>query len=352
MRDARQSHAGGSGAPRVTYISWAESCSRSDHTARELDGRSHMIYLPQFGSRASTILFKYLGQWAWTARVLRAERPDAVFVMTPPVFAALPAFWYAWRRGARVVLDAHTAAFLHPRWRRLQWLQRLLCRSASTTIVHNEHLADTVRGMGAHATLVRDVPIVFERIERFAKPDNFTVVVVCSFNDDEPIAAVVEAARRLPDVRFFMTGNPRHMAPELAASLPTNLSLTGFLSVPAYGGLLTAADVVMSLTTRDHTMLRGAYEGIYQGTPVIVSDWPLLRAAFDSGAEHVDNSAQGIVTAVQAIRASASRYRTGAARLRERKLQRWQRIKREIASRIRGESCEGERDAMDTEAIS
>ena len=50
----------------VTYISWAESCSRSDHTARELGGRSHMVYLPQFGSRASTILFKYLGQWLQT----------------------------------------------------------------------------------------------------------------------------------------------------------------------------------------------------------------------------------------------------------------------------------------------
>ena len=43
---------------RVTYISWAESCSRSDHTARELGGRSHMVYLPQFGSRPSTILLQ------------------------------------------------------------------------------------------------------------------------------------------------------------------------------------------------------------------------------------------------------------------------------------------------------
>ena len=42
----------------ITYISWAESCSRSDHTARELGGRSHMVYLPQFGSRASTILLQ------------------------------------------------------------------------------------------------------------------------------------------------------------------------------------------------------------------------------------------------------------------------------------------------------
>jgi len=80
-----------------------------------------------------------------TARILRRERPTAVFVMTPPVFAALPAFRYARRHGACVVLDAHTAAFLHPRWRRFQWLQRALCRKAATTIVHNEHMAGLVR---------------------------------------------------------------------------------------------------------------------------------------------------------------------------------------------------------------
>src|SRR5262245_29371383 len=29
--------------PRITYISWAPHCSRSDHTARELGGTSHMV---------------------------------------------------------------------------------------------------------------------------------------------------------------------------------------------------------------------------------------------------------------------------------------------------------------------
>ena len=56
---------------RVTYISWAESCSRSDHTARELGGRSHMVYEGQLGSQASTIVWKYWLQGRTTARILR-----------------------------------------------------------------------------------------------------------------------------------------------------------------------------------------------------------------------------------------------------------------------------------------
>jgi glycosyltransferase involved in cell wall biosynthesis len=323
---------------KLTYISWAESCSRSDHTARELGGASHMVYLPQFGSRASTIALKYLGQWRMTSRILRAERPDAVFVMTPPVFAALPAFWYAWRRGAHVVLDAHTAAFLHPRWRRLQWLQRALCRRAATTLVHNEHQAALVRGMGAHATVVPDVPIVYSAVEPFARPAAPVIAAVCSFNYDEPIAEILEAARQTPDVRFFMTGNPKHLKPELKTSLPPNVTLTGFLSNEAYAGLVCGADAVMTLTTRDHTMLRAAYEAVYQGTPVIVSNWALLREAFAEGAVHVDNTTAGIAAGVRRVVSEGGALRDGARRLKDAKLRRWDGTRSAILDRLTASS--------------
>jgi glycosyl transferase family 4 len=293
-----------------------------------------MVYLPQLGSRPSTILFKYIGQWRRTASILRREQPDTVFVMTPPVFAALPAFWYAWRRGKNVVLDAHTAAFVLPRWRWFQWLQRLCCRKAVTTLVSNEHLAAHVRGLGGDATVVPDVPIVFAERERFPRPPGFAVAVVCSFDVDEPVEAIFEAARDLPDVQFFVTGNPQKLRPDLAARRPSNLTLTGFLTVPAYGGLLSSADVAMVLTTFDHTMLRGAYEAIYQSTPVIVSNSQLLREAFPEGAVHVDNTAVSIVAAVQAVRTNQAPYRAGAERLRQHKLDRWQATRRAILAKL------------------
>ena len=293
-----------------------------------------MIYARRFGSRATTILFKYAAQWIRTARVLRAERPDAVFVMTPPLFASLPALLYTWRHRKRLVLDAHSAAFMHPRWRRFQSLQRALCRRAATTLVHNEHVAQLVRYAGGDATLVPDVPIEFSGLERFPRPDGFVVAVVCSFNYDEPIAAILAAAAMLPEVHFFVTGNPRHLDVEVTQSLPSNVRLTGFLSTSAYGGLLTDADVVLTLTTRDHTMLRGAYEAIYQGTPVIVSNWPILRDAFPFGAEHVDNSPVQIAAAVRQMQAEREAYRAGARRLREMKLERWQSTAAAIRARI------------------
>jgi glycosyltransferase involved in cell wall biosynthesis len=295
-----------------------------------------MVYVARLGSRPSTIVFKYAAQWFKTARILRREKPDVVFVMTPPVFAALPAFWYAWRHRKRVVLDAHTAAFLHPRWRRLQWLQRALCRRSVTTLVHTDHIAEIVRDAGGHVTLVPDVPIMFPEREPFARPSGFVVAVVCSFNYDEPLPAILDAARRTPNVHFFVTGNPKYLPAMLAVDLPSNVTLTGFLSTPAYGGLLSSADVVLTLTTRDHTMLRGAYEAIYQGTPVIISDWPLLRAAFPEGAAHVGNTADEIATAIQKVASHLESYRAGARQLRDWKWHQWRATREAITARIGG----------------
>ena len=60
-------------------------------------------------------------------------------------------------------------------------------------------------------------------------------------------------------------------------------SIAGFLSDQQYGSLICNADIVLTLTTQDHTMIRGAWEAIYQATPVIVSDWPILQSSFDKG---------------------------------------------------------------------
>lgn len=320
--------------PRLAYISWAESCSRSDHTARELGGRSYMVYAPQYGSKASTVLQKYGTQWRETVRILERERPDVVAVMTPPLVASLPALRYVRKHGGQLVLDAHSAAFLHPRWRRLQWLQRWLCRQAAATLVHNDHIAELVRDAGGHAILVPDIPVIFSGVERLARSGAFTVAVVCSFNYDEPIEAILAAASLTPDVRYFVTGNPSHLTRHKVSRVPANVCLTGFVSVPVYGGLLADADAVMTLTTRNHTMLRGAYEAIYQGTPVIVSDWPLLRDEFPIGAVHVDNSPERIARAVRTLQADGQAYREGAARLRELKLARWEKTKRVLLTAL------------------
>ena len=322
-------------AIRVAYISWAPHCSRSDHTARELGGTSHMVYWGWLGSHPTTIWLKYFGQAFSTWKVLIGERPDAVFVMTPPPVAVMAVYLYCSFTGARFVIDAHTGAF-EKRWRLFQHAQFWLCQRAAATIVSNDHLGERVRANGGRVVVVPDVPIRFD-LEQFssATASDFEVVCVTSFDRDEPIHAMVEAARRVQDTQFLMTGDASKARRIVQTALPPNLRLTGFVDTQTYGRLLRNAGVVVALTTNDHTMQRGAYEAIYQGTPVIVSDNPLLKREFDEGAIHVDNSPEAIATAVQRIRDAHAEYKDAAMRLRTRKTHRWEQTKDALLDALR-----------------
>ncbi|MCP4891359.1 MAG: glycosyltransferase family 4 protein [Planctomycetaceae bacterium] len=295
---------------------------------------SHMVYLGFLGSHPLTILPKYVGQFVMTCWLLIRHRPTAVIVMSPPLFAAIAPLVYGWLFRRPFAMDCHTAAFTHPRFKRLQWLQHWLERRASVNIVHNEALQALVEDHGGKTVLVKDVPVVYQETEHYPLSEGFNVAAVCSFNPDEPIEAIVGAARNLPDIRFYLTGNPRHLASDVLDSLPENLVLTGFISDAAYGDLIRRADVVMSLTTRDHTMLRGAWEAIYQGTPVIVSDWPVLKESFSQGAIHVDNSPESIAAAISNVRDHAQTLNEQADLARQGRLTRWDSTKQELLSHM------------------
>jgi glycosyltransferase involved in cell wall biosynthesis len=289
-----------------------------------------MVYWGRLGSHVATVWLKYLGQTIDTWRLLRREKPGAVFVMSPPPTAALAVYTFCRVRGIPFVIDAHTGAFEDARWRPFLRIHYWLCRRAATTIVTNERLAEGIRRHGGHATIVPDVPVEFPPGNAGWPAGAFTVLCVTSFDRDEPIDAMVEAARRLPDVRFVMTGERSKAERAVGENAPVNLELAGFVDAGTYGGMLRSADVVMTLTTLPNTMQRGAWEAIYQGTPVIVTDSPVLRDAFDEGAVHVDNSAEQIVQAVRRVRADPQGFKRAAARLCDRKQQRWLRTKQEL----------------------
>jgi glycosyltransferase involved in cell wall biosynthesis len=318
----------------VSYISWAAHCSRSDVTARELNGVSHMIYWRSLGSHPATVALKYLGQSLRTWRVLLRDKPDAVFVMTPPVVAGLAAYPYCAIRRIPFVLDAHTAAFLASRWRYFQWLQWWLCRKATTTIVTNAYLATMLADHGADATVLPDVPVRYAAAQLPFSRSGFTVGVVGSFDIDEPAGVIWETARALPDIQFWVTGDPADLNPSLVASVPANLRLTGFLSDGGYGRLLDEVDVVMAVTSGRHKMLRAAYEAIYAGKPVVLSDSPLLREEFASGAILADNSGPAFAAAITRMRAHLRDYTEQAQQLARVKQRRWETNKRLLAAKI------------------
>lgn len=257
---------------------------------------------------------KYPAQALMTMRLLLARRPRVVFVQSPPSFAVLFVALYCLIAGARYVVDAHSDAFQRRIWTRPRALHRLLARRAVATIVTGEHFRRQIEGWGARAFVLRDIPTTFDASGSYPLGDGFNVAVVNTFARDEPLDRVLEAAAALPDVRFFVTGRRESAPPGLLERAPRNVSFTGFLPDAQYYALLRGAQAVMCLTTRDHTMQRGACEALSLGRPIITSDWPLLRDYFSKGAVHVPAAADAIRDGVLLMR---RRYDTYAAEIKE-----------------------------------
>jgi len=316
----------------LMFISWAEDCSRSDNIARQLGGTSHMIYSPHWGSRYGTILFKYVLQTFKTMALLLRERPNTVFVMTPPPFACLPVWLYCLVTPATFLIDAHSASFLHIRWRRFPFIHRFFSRRARATLVTNSELEALVHGWGAAAMIVPDVPIQFKDPEKFPVVPGKRITLVSTFAHDEPVELLIKAAGRLPDIHFYITGNKADAPPGLLDSMPRNVTATGFIPRGQYVGLLLASDAVMTMTTRDNTMQRGAYEAIYLGRPVITSDHPFLRQEFPAGTVHAPLSAEGIQKAVETFYKEQDRFAEGAAALKVSKLKRWEHVRQRLCT--------------------
>lgn len=270
--------------------------------------------------------FKYPRQLLRTYRRLLQDRPRVVFVQSPPSFAVWSVAVYAALRGARFVVDAHSDAFQRGRWTRPRWLNRLVARRAAATLVTDPHWAEMLRGWGAEAVVIPDVPTDYSvsatpsgRID----PEEFMVAFVNTWADDEPLDAVMEAARRLPQVAFKVTGRPQGHE-SITRNAPPNVQFVGYLPDPAYYELLGRASGVMCLTTRDHTMQRGACEALSLGRPIITSDWPLLRSYFAQGTLHVDNTADGIERAVITLVGQHDRLAREVEALRDERRAEWQ----------------------------
>lgn len=282
-------------------------------------------------------VWKYGYQALATVWLLIRRRPRLIFVQSPPSFAAVFAAAYCAVTRSRFVVDAHSAALQSRYWTRPAWLYSLVARAALATVVTNDVFADRIREVGGRALVLRDIPTSFPIGSPPGLTDGFDVMVVNTFARDEPLAEIVAAAGHLADVTFHVTGDPdRGRRTFDVDSAPSNVVFTGYLEDSDYYALMSAADAVMCLTTRDDTMQRGACEALTIGTPIITSDWPLLRDYFHEGTVHVEADPTSIVAGVRRAQAEHDALREGIVRLRAEQWNEWVAASDALASLIRG----------------
>jgi glycosyltransferase involved in cell wall biosynthesis len=252
--------------------------------------------------------WKYAYQAVATLLTLLRRRPRVVFVQSPPSFAPVVVWLVSSMLGARFIIDAHSGALDTRVWTRPAWLHRAVARAALATIVTNEHHRGRIEARGGRALIIRDIPTEFEVGPPPPLGDGFRVMAVSTFAPDEPVAELVAAARQLPGVSIHMTGDPNRPGFRLPPERPDNIHLTGFIPDDVYYGLMRASDAVLCLTTRDHTMQRGACEALSMGVPIITSDSTLLRSYFRMGTVHVRNDRDAIRRGIERMVEDHERY--------------------------------------------
>jgi hypothetical protein len=293
--------AGPSARPSVSFIAWSSVAGRSQEIAGALGGDSKCFY--DFGFVDKRLIpLRYLASALRTVLFLARRRPRAVIASNPPVFPGLIAYLYGRLSGAPVVLDSHPAAFGFYESKKMVQLtmpiHRYLVPRVRATIVTGGELVDRVRAEGGTAAVVHEAPPPWQVAPPQPLGTPPVVLYVGIFADDEPAAAVAEAARAVPEVEFWMTGDVRKCPPALLATKPENLRLTGFLGPDEYREAIERADVVMALTERPEAVNRAANEAVFATRPLILSDWPTLAEYFPH-AIRVSNSAAEIARGVR-----------------------------------------------------
>jgi glycosyltransferase involved in cell wall biosynthesis len=296
---------------KSVFIVWTNLSPRAETMAAELklDGQVGFLYEDRLKGRWLTPL-RYLVQ-AWkTWLLLERERPEVVFVQSPPIFAPLVVAVWCQLRGktgssgqrAFYAIDSHTSTFNSRKWSWALPLLYLLSRGAAVTIVASEAAQEMLQNWKVRSLFLIDgLPVLSPDSNTIGSQGEWRVAVISSFYSDEPVAEVFAAARLMPQVTFYFSGNSERLAASMRAQKPENVILTGFLPDSAYASLLNHVQGLVVLTKEPNILNCGAYEAITMGKPAILSDWPQMRRYFTRGFVYVNNTPEAIAAGIKKL---------------------------------------------------
>jgi glycosyltransferase involved in cell wall biosynthesis len=290
----------------IAAIAWAPCQRHAEDEARRLGACFYTIH---YGPHRRPLVapFKYVPQCLKTWWVLWRQQPRAVYVFISPVFAALSVAVYCRLAGVPFIMDVGGQALISRKWAWSVPLVRALARRARVNLVDQPRFQHLFASWGARTLLLERAPLAdcWTRGLPAAPCDRFTVTLISTFSPDEPIPAALAAARRLPDIDFYVLGDTGLARGTLLADAPGNVTFTGYLTGDDYWQLLSASQVVMVLSTDRFSLCSGAVEGMALGKALILSQQPALTEYFSGGAVFVDGTEAGIVDGVRAAQAQA-----------------------------------------------
>ncbi|MHB8392085.1 MAG: glycosyltransferase [Acidobacteriaceae bacterium] len=281
---------------RPTFITWKGYQRRSEVLAPLLD--ADVLFFPHvFRSKVLRPL-DYLLKFIRTTVYLIRVRPPLVILQAPPLFAALAAILTK----TRYIVDVHNA-LIQSFWLNVP-LTRTFIRHATALIAHNVAMEAIVKETfpGSRAITISD-PLSLISGGSISRRDR-DILVICSFDYDEPITLLLDVVMALPEFTFTITADIQRLPRKLRRAFVacSNVRLTGFLSTAAYHSVLCSSKVAVVLTTLPDVQPSGACEALASNTPLIVTRSPMTEALFGEWATLADNSIESLVNAIRSVK--------------------------------------------------
>jgi glycosyltransferase involved in cell wall biosynthesis len=272
---------------------------------------------------------QYLANGMKTLSLLRSRRPGVVWVQLPQVplltVALLYKRWFDPR--VRIIADCHNR-ILNPPWSNWPGLTAQL-NACDVVVVHNTAVTPKVLALGVRPDLLRlleDPPATIrgEPTSTLSFPHPW-MLFLASFNPDEPVQELFEAARLAPDIHFVLAGDAnRATGRHSIGSHPKNVILPGYLNGADLDVAISSADAVLALTKLEDAQLSSAGEAIGAGRPMVLSDTPVTRELYYKGGVFVDTySPASIVKGCREAIEGGERLAAQSLALRDERHARW-----------------------------
>ncbi len=280
------------------WLTWEEH-----RRSRELAEKFDSTYMPLLTNLPNPM------RYAWlilrTLFCVAKHHPTVIFCQNPSIVLTALICATRFMHRAIVVVDRHTNFYFeHHLSRELKWrLHNFLGwwtdRHADLVIVTNAYLAEYVTNEGGVSVVLPDpLPNLTPSTRQINKAKPIEVLFVGSGGHDEPLKEVLAAAQELvKKIHLTITSSGSKRLGSTLSS-PANVSYPGYLPYDEYVARLCASDIIVVLTTMEHTLCCGAYEAISALRPMVLSATPTIENYFTQGAVYTNPDAHSIAKAI------------------------------------------------------
>jgi glycosyltransferase involved in cell wall biosynthesis len=261
------------------------------------------VYLNILFGKRWAAPFRYILLAIRTFRLLRKERPSAVFAQNPPIFC--PLVIIATRRtiNFKLIVDHHAV------WsvksirtpilsNAIAGLERFVVKRADANVTPNNNWTRQFQEMGARnaftyhdflekrtASSTKGASSFLDRLP----PHRFLVIAAHGGHPDELLEEEVAAVQGLDNYVLVITGRREKIGHRLARLNPLgNVVYAGYLDQADYESLKRAADVALALSVEPNTVPHAIHEFLSYGVPTIILKDDLLRSIFDGALIEAD----------------------------------------------------------------